>query len=116
MVATVVPSAVSPQVHLSTLAPDVVAAPPEEDGFMVITPPIAGVAAFELATPWLTMVMRPAVVVWILATYLELGVVDSQPKPFAAAGIDGWVCTHSVITVRQVPVAKITSLVFALTT
>ena len=83
---------------------------------MVITPPIAGVAAFELATPWLTMVMRPAVVVWILATYLELGVVDSQPKPFAAGGIDGWVCTHSVITVRQVPVAKMTSLVFARTT
>ena len=72
------------------LEPDVVAAPVPVTGFNVMTPPSTAGVASELTTTRLVTLISPAVSVSIFATYFELAVVDSQPKPFAAAGIDGW--------------------------
>lgn len=62
-----------------------------------------------------TVISPVVAAVATLATYLLVGDADSQPQVLAVAGKAVVVCTVSVIDVRQVDAARMTSDTFART-
>ena len=63
--------------------------------------------------PCAVTVITPADDVSIFATYFEVEVDDSQPQELSTVGSEEDVCTASVMEVRQLEAAKITSDIFA---
>ena len=94
-----------PQIHAAIVPPGigVVATPAALAGAIIIVP------VMPVPRLWVVTLMAPVVLVWILLTYLDVVVDDSQPHAPPAGRALGVFCTVSVMEVRQVDAAKTTS-------